>query len=94
MRLKGTEKALVVNSGYTANIGVISSLVSRHDIVFSDKLNHASIVDGIILSGAEHKRYRHNDLDHLEKLLKTVSPEKRKLIVTDTVLVWMVILRM
>ena len=94
MRLEGTEKALVVNSGYTANIGVISSLVSRHDIVFSDKLNHASIVDGIILSGAEHKRYRHNDLDHLEKLLKTVSPEKRKLIVTDTVLVWMVILRM
>ncbi|UTM16639.1 8-amino-7-oxononanoate synthase [Bacillus paranthracis] len=82
---KGTEKALVVNSGYTANIGVISSLVSRHDIVFSDKLNHASIVDGIILSGAEHKRYGHNDLDHLEKLLKTASPEKRKLIVTDTV---------
>ena len=59
-----------MNSGYTANIGVISSLVSRHDIVFSDKLNHASIVDGIILSGAEHKRYGHNDLDHLEKLLK------------------------
>ena len=74
-----------MNSGYTANIGVISSLASRHDIVFSDKLNHASIVDGIILSGAEHKRYRHNDLDHLEKLLKTASPEKRKLIVTDTV---------
>ncbi|AQY40582.1 8-amino-7-oxononanoate synthase [Bacillus thuringiensis] len=82
---KGTERALIVNSGYTANIGAISSLVSRHDIVFSDKLNHASIVDGIILSGAEHKRYRHNDLDHLEKLLKMASPEKRKLIVTDTV---------
>ena len=82
---KGTERALIVNSGYTANIGAISSLASRHDIVFSDKLNHASIVDGIILSGAEHKRYRHNDLDHLEKLLKIASPEKRKLIVTDTV---------
>ena len=52
---KGTERALIVNSGYTANIGAISSLASRHDIVFSDKLNHASIVDGIILSGAEHK---------------------------------------
>ena len=52
---KGTEKALVVNSGYTANIGVISSLASRHDIVFSDKLNHASIVDGIILSGQSIK---------------------------------------
>jgi len=82
---KGTEKSLIVNSGYTANVGAISSLVGRRDIVFSDKLNHASIVDGIILSGAEHKRYRHNDLDHLEKLLKISSPEKRKLIVTDTV---------
>ncbi|EEL21404.1 KAPA synthase-II [Bacillus cereus Rock1-3] len=82
---KGTERALIVNSGYTANVGAISALACRHDIVFSDKLNHASIVDGIILSGAEHKRYRHNDLDHLEKLLKIASPEKRKLIVTDTV---------
>lgn len=82
---KGTEKALVVNSGYTANVGVISSLACRHDIVFSDKLNHASIVDGIILSGAEHKRYRHNDLDHLEKLLQVAPLKKKKLIVTDTV---------
>ncbi|MGN4424500.1 8-amino-7-oxononanoate synthase [Bacillus cereus group sp. MYBK30-1] len=82
---KGTERSLIVNSGYTANVGAIASLVGRHDIVFSDKLNHASIVDGIILSGAEHKRYRHNDLDHLEKLLKIASPEKKKLIVTDTV---------
>lgn len=76
---KGTEKALVVNSGYTANIGVISSLACRHDIVFSDKLNHASIVDGIILSGAEHKRYRHNDLDHLEKLLQVAPTKKEKI---------------
>ncbi|OJE41450.1 8-amino-7-oxononanoate synthase [Bacillus proteolyticus] len=82
---KGTEKALIVNSGYTANVGAISSLACRRDIVFSDKLNHASIVDGIILSGAEHKRYRHNDLDHLEKMLQIASPEKRKLIVTDTI---------
>ncbi|MEH7463254.1 8-amino-7-oxononanoate synthase [Bacillus thuringiensis] len=82
---KETEKALIVNSGYTANVGAISSLVSRHDIVFSDRLNHASIVDGIVLSGAEHKRYRHNDLEHLEKLLKSANVEKRKLIVTDTI---------
>ncbi|MGF9963035.1 8-amino-7-oxononanoate synthase [Bacillus rhizoplanae] len=82
---KETEKALLVNSGYTANVGAISSLVSRHDIVFSDKLNHASIVDGIVLSGAEHKRYRHNDLEHLERLLKSAPAEKRKLIVTDTI---------
>ncbi|MFD0770776.1 8-amino-7-oxononanoate synthase [Bacillus sp. CGMCC 1.60114] len=82
---KETEKALLVNSGYTANVGAISSLVSRHDIVYSDKLNHASIVDGIVLSGAEHKRYRHNDLEHLERLLKSAPAEKRKLIVTDTI---------
>lgn len=82
---KETEKSLIVNSGYTANVGAISSLVSRHDIVFSDRLNHASIVDGIVLSGAEHKRYRHNDLEHLEQLLKSAKKEKRKLIVTDTI---------
>ncbi|WP_369902733.1 8-amino-7-oxononanoate synthase [Bacillus manliponensis] len=82
---KGTEKALIVNSGYTANVGAISALVGRHDIVFSDKLNHASIVDGILLSGAEHKRYRHNDMAHLEKLLQSSPKDKRKLIVTDTI---------
>ncbi|MDM5156310.1 8-amino-7-oxononanoate synthase [Bacillus sp. DX1.1] len=82
---KETEKAMIVSSGYTANLGAISSLVNRHDIVFSDKLNHASIVDGIVLSGAEHKRYRHNDLEHLEKLLQIAPVAKRKLIVTDTV---------
>ncbi|MDF2082893.1 8-amino-7-oxononanoate synthase [Bacillus pseudomycoides] len=82
---KETEKAIIVNSGYSANVGAISSLVGRHDIVFSDKLNHASIVDGIMLSGAEHKRYRHNNLEHVEKLLQMTPVAKRKLIVTDTV---------
>jgi 8-amino-7-oxononanoate synthase len=84
-RWKGTEAALIFNSGYTANIGIISALVGRNDIVFSDKLNHASIIDGIILSRAEKKRYQHNDLDHLETLLKKAPLHKRKLIVTDTV---------
>ncbi|WP_459499581.1 8-amino-7-oxononanoate synthase [Bacillus sp. C1] len=82
---KETEKAIIMNSGYVANVGAISSLMGRHDIVFSDKLNHASIVDGIMLSGAEHKRYRHNNLEHLEKLLRMAPVAKRKLIVTDTV---------
>lgn len=82
---KGTEKALLVNSGYTANVGVISAFVGRHDIVFSDKLNHASIIDGTLLSGAEHRRYRHNDMEHLEKLLKSTPADRRKLIVTDTI---------
>ncbi|MGI2707695.1 MULTISPECIES: 8-amino-7-oxononanoate synthase [Bacillus cereus group] len=82
---KHTEKAMIVNSGYTANVGAISSLMGRHDVIFSDKLNHASIVDGVKLSGAKQKRYRHNDLHHLEQLLQTTPSEKRKLIVTDTV---------
>lgn len=64
---KHTEKAMIVNSGYTANVGAISSLMGRHDVIFSDKLNHASIVDGVKLSGAKQKRYRHNDLHHLEQ---------------------------
>jgi 8-amino-7-oxononanoate synthase len=84
-RWKGTEAALIFNSGYTANVGIISTLVGRNDIVFSDKWNHASIIDGIILSRAEMKRYQHNDLDHLEAHLKKAPLHKRKLIVTDTV---------
>jgi 8-amino-7-oxononanoate synthase len=84
-RWKGTEAALIFNSGYTANVGIISTLVGRNDLVFSDKWNHASIIDGIILSRAEMKRYQHNDLDHLEALLNKAPLHKRKLIVTDTV---------
>lgn len=82
---KGTEAALVFNSGYTANLGVISTLVGRGDIIVSDRLNHASIIDGIILSGAEHRRYKHRDVDYLEKNLKNSGGYRRKLIVTDTV---------
>lgn len=82
---KGTEGCLLFGSGYMANIGILSSILQRGDEVFSDRLNHASIVDGIILSRAEHHRYRHKDLDHLESLLKKSGPGKKKLIVTDTV---------
>jgi 8-amino-7-oxononanoate synthase len=82
---KGTEAALIFNSGYTANVGIISALVGRHDIVFSDKWNHASIIDGMILSRAEIKRYQHQDLDHLESLLQKAPVHKKKLIVTDSV---------
>ncbi|OQP00467.1 8-amino-7-oxononanoate synthase [Geobacillus sp. 44B] len=82
---KKAEAALIFNSGYTANLGIIASLIGRDDIVFSDWLNHASIIDGIRLSKAERYRYRHNDLDHLESLLKQASPHKRKLIVTDSI---------
>ncbi|MDM5296530.1 8-amino-7-oxononanoate synthase [Peribacillus simplex] len=82
---KKAEAGLIINSGYNANLGIISTLLSRNDFIYSDKLNHASIVDGALLSRAKHMRYRHNDLDHLEALLKKPSIEARKLIVTDTV---------
>ena len=79
-----TEAALVFGSGYLANIGVISSLVGRGDAVFSDSLNHASIIDGCRLSRAAIHRYRHGDVEELESMLRGSSAE-RKLIVTETV---------
>lgn len=79
------EAALVFANGYMANSGVIGSLVGRGDVVFSDQLNHASIVDGIVLSRAEHARYRHNDIEHLRTLLYKYRDKRRKLIVTDAV---------
>ena len=82
---KHTEASLVFGSGYAANVGAISALVGRDDVVFSDKLNHASIVDGIVLSRAEHVRYRNRDMDHLERMLKQSKSRGRKLIVTDAV---------
>jgi 8-amino-7-oxononanoate synthase len=81
------EAALVLANGYMANVGILSSFLGRHDAVFSDRLNHASIVDGIRLSRATHFRYRHGDLNHLEELLKKAKTKgiKRQLIVTDSV---------
>lgn len=76
------ERALLFSSGYMANMGVVSALVGKHDTIFSDKLNHASLNDASILSRANHKRYRHNDMNHLEELLRE-SRSKFKLIITD-----------
>jgi 8-amino-7-oxononanoate synthase len=76
--------ALVFSTGYMANIGVIPALVGRGDAVFCDKLNHACLNDGAILSRAEFKRFAHNDVAALEKLLKN-SSAKRKLIAVDAV---------
>jgi 8-amino-7-oxononanoate synthase len=81
---KGAEAALLIGSGYLANVGVIAALADRDTAVFADRLNHASIVDGVRLSGARAQRYRHRDLDQLEGLLAK-SSAARKLIVTDTV---------
>jgi len=82
---KGTEKALVFNSGYAANTGIISALVGRGDAIFSDRLNHASIVDGALLSRANSHRYAHRDTDALERLLREKGGKGRRLIVTDGV---------
>ena len=85
---KKTESALVFNTGYAANTGIIDALAGEDSVVFSDELNHASIIDGARLSGADVKIYRHRDVNHLESLLnKNIKNRKtgRGLIVTDTV---------
>ncbi|MDR3566816.1 MAG: 8-amino-7-oxononanoate synthase [Syntrophobacteraceae bacterium] len=83
--LKGYGAALVFGSGFLANTGIISSLVGRCDHVLGDKLVHASIIDGIALSRATFKRFRHNDPEHLETLLKQCPTSGRKLVVTESV---------
>ena len=83
-KLKGTEAALVFNSGFQANSGVIATLVGQGDMVFSDELNHASLIDGCRLSRAKIAVYAHGDLDHLERLLKDAPRSGRKLIVTES----------
>ncbi len=82
---KDAEASLVFNSGYSANLGIISAIMDREGMVFSDKLNHASIIDGIILSKAEFKRYAHKDMQALGEQLKNSEKSKKKLIITDTV---------
>jgi 8-amino-7-oxononanoate synthase len=83
-RMKGTEAALLFSSGYHANAGVIGALVGRGDAIFSDEWNHASIIDGCLLSRAEVQRYWHGDVDELGQLL-AASRARRKLVVTDAV---------
>lgn len=84
-QFKETEAALVFSSGYMANTGIIPALFGREDVILCDKLNHASIIDGIILSQAEFNRYPHNDMTALESLLKVSSSYKKRCIVTDSV---------
>ncbi len=82
----GSESALYFGSGYAANIGLLTSLASKNDVIFSDALNHASIIDGIRLSGARKIIYPHRDLNALESSLKeNQSKPGRKIIVTETV---------
>lgn len=82
---KHAESAITYSSGYATNLTVVSTLMGRGDYVFSDKLNHASIVDGCLMSGAEFRRFRHNDMAHLEGLLRNAPPDVAKLVIADSV---------
>jgi 8-amino-7-oxononanoate synthase len=82
---KGTEAAILFNSGYAANTGIIPALAGEGDVILSDSLNHASIIDGCRLSRASVQVYRHKDRDHLEELLRNNSSARRRLIITDGV---------
>jgi 8-amino-7-oxononanoate synthase len=79
------EAALVFSTGYQVNVGTISSLLGRSDYVITDKDDHASIVDGCQMSLGTLKRYRHGDMEDLERVLAQVPPEAGKLVVTDGV---------
>ncbi|MBT8423186.1 MAG: 8-amino-7-oxononanoate synthase [Gammaproteobacteria bacterium] len=78
----GRPKALLFSSGYAANVGTINALTGRGDFVLQDKLNHASLLDGGLLSGARFKRYRHRDVGDLESCLSAAG-NGRKLVVSD-----------
>lgn len=82
---KKTEDALAVSTGYGANFGTISALLGRNDTVISDKINHASIVDGCILSRAHFVRFEHNDMGSLDKALSGSGKSGIKLVVADAV---------
>ena len=80
------EACLLFNTGYQCNLGVVSTLVNRDDVIFSDKLNHASIIDGMKLSGTQFYRYRHFDYENLEELLKKHrSNYKKAIIISESV---------
>ncbi len=85
-RLFQKDKALLFNSGYHANVGITSSIVDKNDVIFSDKLNHASIIDGMKLSNSKFFRYVHNDMESLEKLLERERKNyNNAIIITESV---------
>ena len=82
---KHAEAAITYTSGYVTNLTVISTLMGRGDYVLSDKLNHASIVDGCLMSGAEFRRFKHNDMVDLEHRLEQIPDDVSKLVIADAV---------
>ncbi|MEW6104362.1 MAG: 8-amino-7-oxononanoate synthase [bacterium] len=83
-KLKGKEKGLIFNSGYQANLGIISAICDRESLIIADRFSHASIIDGCILSKARLLRFNHNDVDHLESLLKK-NKAKNIWVITESV---------
>jgi glycine C-acetyltransferase len=84
-KFKGTEAALVFQSGFTTNQGALASILGPDDVVISDELNHASIIDGIRLTKASRKIFAHKDMDQLESVLKETQHHRKRVIVTDGV---------
>lgn len=84
-QFKNAEDAMVLSSGYVTNLGTIAALLGRNDVVISDKLNHASIVDGCLLSRSKFVRFEHNDMEALEKALSDAPKRSGKLVVVDAV---------
>ncbi len=84
-RFLGKEKALVFSTGYQTNLGVISALVGREDVIIADKEDHASIIDGARMALGRLLRFRHNDMDDLERILKGIPAKAGKLVVVDGV---------
>lgn len=80
---KGTDEACVFATGYSANVGVISSVCGKNDVVILDRLAHASMVDGAKLSGAQIKVFRHNDVEHLDRVLRRNRDAKTRLVAVE-----------
>lgn len=83
--LTGRDRALLFSTGYMANLGAVAALVSRGDHVLEDRLNHASLLDAGLLSGARFQRFQHNDIDDLERRLSKLPEEGSRLVVVDSV---------
>lgn len=81
----GRARALVFSTGYMANLALLQTLAGRHDAIFEDRLNHASLIDAVRLSGARRQRYRHADPAHLRERLAKAAASRHRLIVTDGV---------
>lgn len=82
-QLAGFEDALMVSSGYTANVALLSTLIQKNDVVFSDQLVHASLIDGVRASGARYKIFRHTDFADLDRQFRDVSGGERRFVITD-----------